>query len=64
MIRDARRKEHFAWSELGGMTFSAGDKAHGEILLGDKNIQVHVLALHTRAIKPDELPVIKPEEEP
>jgi hypothetical protein len=64
VVRDFRRKENIPWSELQNMTFSAGDKAHGEILLGDKNIQVHVLALHTRALKPDDLPQIRPEEEP
>ena len=64
VVRDFRRKERIPWSELKAMTFSAGDKAHGELLLGDKNIVTHVLALHSHALTPDELPVIRPEEEP
>lgn len=64
VVRDFRRKEHFAWNDLAKMAFSAGDKAHGEVLLGDKNIVVHVLALHTHALDPKDLPEIRPEEEP
>ena len=64
VIRDGRRKEKLAWSDLSKMTFSANDKAHGDIALGDQKLDTHVLALHTRAIKPEELPVVRPEEEP
>jgi hypothetical protein len=64
IVRDFRRKEHFPWSELSHMTFSAGDKAHGEVTIGDPSIITHVLALHTHALKPDDLPQIRPEEEP
>jgi hypothetical protein len=64
VVRDFRRKEHFPWSELKGMSFSAGEKAHGEVMLGDKNIVTHVLALHTHALTPADLPEIRPEEEP
>jgi hypothetical protein len=64
VIRDDRRAEHFAWSELAKMTFAASSKAHGGVLLGDKQVLANAIALHTRAIRPDELPVIKPDEEP
>lgn len=64
VIRDGLRKEKIAWADLQKMTFSANDKAHGDVLLGDQKLVTHVLALHTREIKPDELPVIRPEEEP
>jgi hypothetical protein len=64
VIRDDRRHEQIPWSDLSKMTFSASSKAHGGVLLGDKEIVANAIALHTRAIKPDELPVIKPDEEP
>ena len=64
VIRDDRRHEQIPWSELSKMSFSASSKAHGGVLLGDKEIMANAIALHTRAVKPDELPVIKPDEEP
>ncbi len=64
VIREGLRHEEIAWKDLSKMTFSAGDKAHGGVLLGDDNLQTHVLALHTRVIRHDELPVIHPDEMP
>ncbi len=64
VIREALRREEIPWKDLSKMTFSAGDRAHGGILLGDQNYQTHVLALHTRAIRRDELPVIHDDEMP
>ncbi len=63
VIRDDRRKERIPWPELKAMTFAASSKAHGGVLLGDKEIVANAIALHTREIKPDELPVIRPNEE-
>lgn len=63
VIRDGRRREKIAWAELAKMSFSAGDKAHGGVLLGDHNVMAHVIALHTRPIAQSELPEIRPEEE-
>ena len=63
VLRDDRRKERISWSDLAKLTFAASSKAHGGILLGDKEIVANGLALHTRAITPDELPVIRPDEE-
>ena len=64
VIRDERRQEKLAKADLDAMWFSAGSQAHGGVLLGDKRIKANVLALHTRPLKPDELPVVLPEEEP
>jgi hypothetical protein len=63
LIRDERRKESIAWPELSKMTFSASARAHGGILLGDKELRANALALHTRVIKPEEIPTILPDEE-
>ena len=64
VIRDDRRKERIPWSELKAMSFSAGSQAKGGIFLGDNKLMANAIALHTRAITPDELPVVLPEEEP
>jgi hypothetical protein len=63
VIRDERRTEKIAWADLQKMTFSAGSKAHGGVMIGDKELRANVIALHTRPIAPDELPKILPEEE-
>ena len=64
VIRDERRKEKLPWDQLSKMTFSAGSQASGGILLGDgQGIRANAIALHTRAVQPDELPVIQPDEE-
>jgi hypothetical protein len=64
VIRDDRRTDKIAWGELSKMTFSASAKAHGGVLLGDRELRANAIALHTRAIREDELPVIRPDEEP
>jgi hypothetical protein len=63
VIRDERRKESIAWPELEKMAFSAGNRAHGGVMLGDKELRANAIALHTRHIQPDELPVILDDEE-
>ena len=64
VIRDERRKEKLPWDQLSKMSFSAGSQASGGILLGDgAGIRANAIALHTRAVQPDELPVIQPDEE-
>jgi hypothetical protein len=45
------------------MTFTASSQASGGITLGEPGIKANGIALHTREIKQDELPVILPEEE-
>jgi hypothetical protein len=65
VIRDERRKEKIAWSDLSKMTFSANSQASGGILLGEGKdpVRANAVALHTREVKPDELPIIQPDEE-
>jgi hypothetical protein len=63
VIRDERRKEKLAWTDLQKLSFAASSQASGGVLLGDTKIKANAIALHTRAIKPTELPVILPEEE-
>jgi hypothetical protein len=62
-IADERRTQKLGAAELAGMTFSASAQAKGVIVLGAAKIRANVIALHTRAIAPGELPVILPDEE-
>jgi hypothetical protein len=68
VIHDDRRREQIPASELSTMWFEAAAKSgkgeSGAIALGDKKILANALALHTRAIKPEELPKVLPDEEP
>lgn len=62
VIVDERRKQKIPFAELAKMTFTASSQKSGEIILGN-GVRANAIALHTREIKPDELPVILPEEE-
>lgn len=63
VIRDERRKEKFAWAALEKMSFAASSQAKGGVVIGDAKVVANAIALHTRAVKDAELPVILPEEE-
>ncbi len=63
VIRDDRRKEKLAWTDLEKMMFSASSQAKGGVSLGDAKLRASSIALHTRAIKQAEIPVVLPEEE-
>jgi hypothetical protein len=66
VIRNDMRKEKFPVKDLSTMSFEApsksGKSTSGAVLLGNQKIVANVIALHTRAIRPDELPVIRPRE--
>ena len=62
-VRDDLRAEHWPASELATMTFTATSQAKGGVLLTDKKIRANVLAFHTRALRPDELPVVTPDDQ-
>ena len=62
VIRDERRKEKLLASELENSSFTASSQASGGVQLGAQKLVVNALALHTRAIKPEELPKVRPEE--
>jgi hypothetical protein len=63
VIRDERRAEKFSAEELATLTFRASAQAKGGVLLGDKKIRANAIALHTRALKPEELPYVTPDDE-
>jgi hypothetical protein len=66
VIRDEMRHEKFPAKELSTMSFEApsksGKSTSGAVLLGDQKVVANAIALHSRTIKPDELPVIRPRE--
>ncbi len=67
VIRNDARQERLPAAALASMTFEApmksGKSQSGAVLLGEQKIVVNAIALHTRALKPDELPVIRPDEQ-
>jgi hypothetical protein len=62
VIRHERREEKLSRDELAKMTFVMGKKERSEILLGDKQLLAHVIAVHQKPVKPEQLPKILPEE--
>jgi hypothetical protein len=56
-IREDIRREKFSGAQLATMTFQANSQAKGGVLLGDEQVRANVIALHTRALKADDLPV-------
>lgn len=62
-VRDDLRQEHWAMADVASMTFGANSQAKGGLLLTDKNIRANVLAFHTRALKPDEIPAVTPDDQ-
>jgi hypothetical protein len=63
VIHNERRGEKFPVAELASLTFAASSQAKGGILLGDKKIRANALALHSRALKPEEIPQPTPDDE-
>ncbi len=62
IIRDERRKERLGATQLADVTFEIGERKQNSILIGDQKLQTQVLALHSKPVRPDQLPVILPEE--
>lgn len=62
VIRDDKRAEKIPYTEMGKMSFTASAQAKGHVTLGDKKIIANGIALHTRAIKDSELPVVREDE--
>ncbi len=62
VIRNERRAEKLSAAELATLTFSAGSQAKGGVML-DKKIRANAIALHTRAIKPEEIQQPTPDDD-
>lgn len=62
VIKQDQRAQRISRAELERMTFEASPQAKGEILLGDQKYAANALALHTRPVRPEELPEYTEEE--
>ena len=62
IVRDNKRQERLTKDELAAITFTAGSRARGKILLGPKELPAKSLMLHTRPVDPAQLPGRDPAE--
>ena len=62
-VQGDKRAEKFSAAELAAMTFEASSQSKGGILLGDKQVLANVLALHSRALAPADMPVPEQDDE-
>jgi hypothetical protein len=62
IIRDERRKERLSTAQLADLTFTLGERKQNAIYVGKEKLPAQVLALHTKTVKTDQLPVILREE--
>jgi hypothetical protein len=62
VIADERRKQKLTRAELETVTFTMDDDNKNRIVIGDAKLKADVLALHSHALTPDELPQIRPDE--
>jgi hypothetical protein len=56
VVRDEKRTEKFAGTDLAEMMFQASAQAKGGVLLTDKLIRANVIALHTKPVAPEQMP--------
>lgn len=63
VIRADQRSEKFAAAELPGLWFEAGSQSKGGVLLGDKQVLANAIALHTRALRPADMPIPEQDDE-
>lgn len=56
-IRGEKRSEKFSAAELDKLTFRANSQSRGGVFLGDKLVLANVIALHTRALAPSDMPL-------
>ncbi len=57
VIRDDKRTERFPAADIPSITFAASSQAKGGVMLTNKKVRANVIALHTRALKSEEIPV-------
>lgn len=63
VVRDEKRSEKFSAAELRTMTFEASSQSKGGVLLGDKQVLANVLAMHTRPLRPEDMPILEQPDE-
>lgn len=63
VIRDEKRSEKFSAAELPAMMFEASSQSKGGVLLGDKQVLANVIALHTRHLTREDMPILEQPDE-
>lgn len=63
IVRDEKRAEKFAGTEIADMKFQASAQAKGGVLLTDKLLRANVIALHTKPVTPDQMPFTTPDDD-
>lgn len=63
VVRGDKREEHFNAAELKDMMFQAGSQSRGGVLVGDKLALANVIALHTKPLKPADMPLLEQADE-
>ena len=62
-IRAEKRSEKFSGAELATMMFQAGSQSKGGVLVSDKLVLANAIALHTRTLKPEDMPLLEQPDE-
>ena len=62
-IQGDKRAVKFSGSELAAMTFEASSQSKGGVMLGAKQVPANVIALHTHALTPAEMPTPEQDDE-
>jgi hypothetical protein len=62
-IQDESRDQKFSKDELATLTFEASSRSKGGVLLGDKQVLANAIALHSRALKPADMPLPEQDDE-
>ncbi|HET9624849.1 MAG TPA: hypothetical protein VFP84_25955 [Kofleriaceae bacterium] len=63
VIRAEKRSEKYGKPELDKLIFQAGSQSRGGIYLGDNQVLANAIALHTRHLKPSEMPIPQQDDE-
>jgi hypothetical protein len=63
VIRDDKRSEKYSAAELAAMPFEASSQSKGGVLLGDKLVLANALALHTRHLAAEDMPILEQPDE-
>jgi hypothetical protein len=62
-IQDEERDHKFSRDELASLTFEASSRSKGGVLLGDKQLLANAIALHSRALRPADMPLLEQPDE-
>jgi len=62
-VRNEKRSEKFSGPELATLSFEASSQSKGGVLLGDNHVLANVIALHSRALTPADMPLPEQDDE-